>query len=99
MNNVKTKINVSHVAKLANLKLTSEEEEKYSGQLSKILEYVEQLNEVDTENVEPTYNVSGLSNVMRPDEVGDCTISQEDAISNASSRKDGFIVTKGVFEE
>ncbi|OGE64421.1 hypothetical protein A3J13_00370 [Candidatus Daviesbacteria bacterium RIFCSPLOWO2_02_FULL_36_8] len=93
------KIDVKKVAKLASLPLSEAEEEKYSKQLSKILEYIDQLNEVNTENVEPTYNVSGLSNVLRPDEVGGRTISQEDAISNAPKKKDGFIITKGVFEE
>lgn len=93
------KIDVKKVTKLANLQLTPDEEEKYSEQLSKILGYIDQLNEVDTTNVEPTYNVSGLSNVMRKDEVGECTITQEDAISNAPKKKDGFFVTKGVFEE
>lgn len=92
------KIDVKKVAKLANLPLTSDEEEKYSEQLSKILDYVEQLNKVDTEGVEPTFNVTELSNVMRKDEVGDCTISQEDVLSNASAKKDGFILTKGVFK-
>lgn len=58
---------VRKVAKLANLPLSSAEEEKYSKQLSKILEYVDQLNQVDTTKVEPTFNVSGLSNVMAED--------------------------------
>lgn len=96
------KIDVKKVAKLANLQLSSGEEEKYSEQLTKILAYIDQLNEVDTENVEPTYNVSGSpaggSNVMRPDEVGD-SISQDEALQNAPKKKDGFFVTKGVFDE
>ncbi len=92
------KIDVKKVAKLANLPLTPDEELKYSDQLSKILDYVEQLNKVDTKDVEPTFNVSGQSNVMRKDEVGEC-LSQEDAISNAPNKKDGFVVTKGVFNE
>lgn len=64
------KIDVKHVAKLANLPLSSQEEEKYSRQLSKILDYVTQLNKVDTSDVEPTFNVSGLSNVMAKDVLG-----------------------------
>lgn len=92
------KINVKHVAKLANLPLTPDEEEKYSQQLSRVLDYIEQLNKVDTTNVEPTYNVTGLSTVMRPDKEGKC-LTQEDAISNAVNKKDGLIVTRGVFEE
>jgi len=92
------KIDVKKVAKLANLSLSPDEEEKYFEQLSKILEYIDKLNEVDTENVEPTYNVTGLSNVMRPDEVGDCVIPQDEALKNASQSKNGFFVTKGVFD-
>lgn len=99
------KIDVKKVAKLANLPLTSDEESKYSEQLSKILDYIDQLNSVDTSDVEPTYNMSGLSNVMRSDAVGEC-LSQEDTLSNAPKKKDGlpagrqgFIATKGVFEE
>lgn len=93
------KIDVKKVANLANLPLSEEEEKKYSEQLSKILDYIEQLNSVDTQEVHATYNVSGLSNIMSRDEVGDCTISQEEAISNAPNKKEGFIVTKGVFNE
>lgn len=83
------KIDVKHVAKLANLPLTASEEEKYSEQLSKILDYIDQLNSVDTSNVEPTYNVTGLSNIMKSDEPGE-SLSQEKAISNAPQKKDGL---------
>lgn len=89
---------VKHVAKLANLPLTSEEEEKYSGQLSKILEYIDQLNSVETKDVEPTFNVSGQSTVMSEDKLGEC-LSQEDTLSNAQKKQDGFFVTKGVFDK
>lgn len=92
------KIDVKHVAKLANLPLTFEEEEKYSQQLSNILEYIEKLNQVDTSSVESTFNVSGQSNVMREDLATAC-LSQEEALSNASKTKDGMFETKGVFEQ
>ncbi|OGE19650.1 asparaginyl/glutamyl-tRNA amidotransferase subunit C [Candidatus Daviesbacteria bacterium RIFCSPLOWO2_02_FULL_41_8] len=92
------KIDVKHVAKLANLPLTPEEEEKYSEQLSAILGYFEKLNEVDTKEVEPTFNVTGQSNVMREDETASC-LTQEKALSNAPKKKDGMFETKGVFEE
>ncbi len=86
------------VAKLANLPLSPEEEEKYSKQLSKILEYVDQLNQVDTGNVEPTFNVTGQSNVMRADETV-ASLSQDEALANAPAKKDSMFVTKGVFNE
>lgn len=89
---------VKKVAKLADLPLTPEEEGKYSEQLSAILEYVDQLNQVDTLGVEPTFNVTGLSNVMREDETV-ASLLQEDALSNASKQKDFMFETKGVFDE
>jgi len=92
-----TKDQVKHVSKLANLPLTSEEEDKYSEQLSKILDYIEQLNEVDTSNIEPTFNVSGSFNKLRTDETS-ASLSQEEALQNAPKKEKGFFVTKGVFE-
>lgn len=94
-----TKDQVVHVAKLANLPLSSEEEEKYSDQLSKILDYIDQLNSVDTSNIEPTFNVSGQSNVMSEDAVGDCALPQDEALQNAPQKKDNMFVTKGVFQD
>ena len=89
---------VKHVAKLANLPLTSDEEEKYSQQLSKILEYIDQLDKVDTKDVEPTFNVSGSFNKFRTDETS-ASLSQEDVLSNAPQKRNGSFVTKGVFEK
>ncbi len=92
------KIDVVKVGKLANLPLTPGEEEKYSEQLSAILEYVDQLNQVDTLGVEPTFNVTGLNNVMSEDETVP-SLSQDEALSNAPKKKDSMFETKGVFDE
>lgn len=88
---------VEHVAKLANLPLSSDEEEKYGEQLSKILDYIDQLNRVDTSQVEPTFNTTGNENVIRED-VSRESLSQEEALKNAPKVKDGYFATKGVFE-
>ncbi len=93
-----TRDQVKHVAKLANLPLTQEEEEKYSEQLSKILDYVEMLDKADTSKVEPTFNVTGQSNVMREDTTTP-SMSQEEALMNGPKKKDSMFETKGVFEE
>lgn len=93
-----TKDQVKHVAKLANLPITDEELEKYSEQLSKILEYVEQLNKVDTSVVEPTFNVGNLKNVERKDEV-EAGLTQEEALQNTKSQDKGFFKVKAIFEE
>lgn len=62
-----TKDQVKHVAKLARLGLSDAEVEKFQSQLSGILDYVEQLNEVNTDGVLPTAQVTGLLNVKRED--------------------------------
>ena len=59
---------VLHVAKLARLRLTDDEVERMSGELSTILEAIEQIGELDLEGVQPTSHVVELENVLRPDE-------------------------------
>ena len=88
---------VQKVAKLANLTLTPVEEDKFSEQLSKILDYVEELNAVNTDSVESTFNVIPKENVFRQDQ-GETALSQEEALINAPVKKDGFFVSKGVFK-
>jgi aspartyl-tRNA(Asn)/glutamyl-tRNA(Gln) amidotransferase subunit C len=63
---------VEKIAKLARLDLTPEEKKKYAEELGRILDYIGQLKEVDTKNIEPTAQVTGLSNVTREDEVFGC---------------------------
>lgn len=60
---------VEHVAKLARLELKEEEIEQFSHQLSAILEYMDQLNELNTDGVEPTSHVIAFTNVFREDAV------------------------------
>lgn len=64
-----TKKEVLHIAELSSLKLTDEEIKKFTPQLTKIIEFVSTLNEVDTKNVEPTSQTTELSNVTREDKV------------------------------
>lgn len=71
---------VKHIAKLARIGIDDLQAEKFSRQLSSILEYVELLNEVNVDGVEPTSQVTGLKNVLREDEVKQfCT--REDLLS------------------
>ena len=84
-----TKDDVRHVAKLARLELTEEETEKYSKQLGDILKYVEQMNEVDTTNVEPMSHAIPVVNVMREDKVVS-EQTKEELMANAPAKEDGF---------
>lgn len=89
---------VEKVAKLANLELSLEETVKYSEQLSAILDYVEQIESVDTMDTEPVFNISGRETVMRDDKVKP-GLSQSDALSNGKNVSNGLFSTKGVFVE
>lgn len=89
---------VEKVAKLANLELSSDQVSKYSVQLSAILDYVELIDTVNTEDIKPAFNVSGKKTVMREDVVKP-SLSQDEAISNGKNVSGGLFVAKGVFDE
>ncbi len=91
------KINVAHVAKLANLPLEPEEISKFEKQLSEILSYIEKLKKVDTKNVETTSQVTGLMNVVRRDEAVP-SLTQEEALSNTHSQNNGLFKIKAILE-
>lgn len=88
---------IRHVAKLANLPISSQEEEHYLEQLSDILEYIKQLDQVPVSHTDSTFNTSMQSNVNRPDQTDVCLV-QSAALSNASEKKDGFFLAKGIFD-
>lgn len=91
------KIDIKHIAKLTNLPLNPTEEKKYANQLSQILDYVDKLNSVDTKNVEPSSQVTGLVNVRRNDEIIP-SFSQEEALSGAKEKHNGFFKVKAILE-
>lgn len=88
---------VQHVAKLARLQLSPEEEATFTEQMNAILQYAEKLNELDTEHVKPTTHVLQVSNVMREDVVRE-SLSQEEALLNAPEDEDGQFKVPAVLE-
>ena len=92
-----TKEEVKKAAALARLELTEKEETMYTEQLSAILGYIKQLEEVDTDNVAVTSQVTGLSNVMREDRVEACN-SVEELIKAAPSSENNLVKVRAVFE-
>ena len=88
---------VRHVALLARLGLAEGEEDFYAEQLSRILEHIDRLSEVDTESIPPTAQVVEVRNVMRDDDPRPC-LTQEAAISNAPEADGGFFVVKAIQE-
>jgi aspartyl/glutamyl-tRNA(Asn/Gln) amidotransferase C subunit len=73
---------VEYLSKLARIELKEEEKEKFEKELLKILEYIEKLKEVDTENVSPSYHVLLIKNVFREDIVEEFP-SKEKILKNA----------------
>lgn len=93
-----TKEEVEHVAYLARLALSEEEKEMFTEQLNRILEAFAKLQELPTEDVEPLSHVVPLQNVFAEDEVGQ-PLSVEEALSNAPSEEEQYIVVPRIIEE
>ena len=93
-----TRADVEHVADLARLHLTDDELDRMQAQLSRILEAIETLRDVDTSHVGPTASVIQLENVMR-DDVVRRGISRQAALANAPQRDDPFLRVPTVLEE
>ena len=89
---------VLKLAQLARLKLSDEEVEEYSQELTEILEYVEKLNSVNTDGLEPTNQVTGLSNVMRKDEVINYGYDPLNLLKNVPKVQDNQIKAKRMLE-
>jgi aspartyl-tRNA(Asn)/glutamyl-tRNA(Gln) amidotransferase subunit C len=87
---------VLKLAALSKLKLSDEEVERLRGELSEILNYVEILDKVDVSGMEPTYQVTGLENVWRSDEVKDYGYKTEDLLKNAPAVHDNQFKVKRV---
>ena len=88
---------VRYVAELARLDLAPAEEERLTGQLNAILEYMGQLAEVDTAGIEPTSHVLPLTNVMREDLVHEC-LSNAEALANAPAADQGHFAVPKILE-
>ena len=91
-----TKDEVLYVAELARLNLDEAAIEKFAGQIGEILDYVDKLNEVDTEGIKPTSHAIALTNAFRDDEPR-AHLDRNKALANAPDEEDGnFLVPKVV---
>lgn len=86
-----TKDDVKKVARLARIRVADEALEPLSRELNGILDWIEQLNEVDIDGVEPMTSVVDAKLPMRPDEVTDGA-RQDEVLANAPRTEDGFFV-------
>ena len=88
---------VSRIARLARINLTPDELQQFTGQLSDILNYVDQLSELNTDGVEPTTHPLKMSNVFRQDQIGQ-SLSNAEALANAPQTHGDFFAVPKVLE-
>jgi aspartyl-tRNA(Asn)/glutamyl-tRNA(Gln) amidotransferase subunit C len=92
------KSEVQKIASLARIEITDQEAEKYAKELSDILGFVEKLNEVDTEGIEPIAHITGAKNMTREDKIIEASAETKDGIiNNFPEKKDRFDKVKAVF--
>ena len=94
-------ISIDEVKKLAHLSrisMTDEELKEFTTQIDDILGYVKKLEAVDTSGVEPTSQVTGLTNVARTDEQKDYKVTPAELIANTPDSEDGYIKTKRIIK-
>lgn len=89
-----TREDVLRLAQLARISLSDNEVDEFSEELSSILQYVEQLSNVDVSDLKPTNQVTGLTNVMRNDEVIDYGYAIKDLLNNVPQVQDDQIKVK-----
>lgn len=88
---------IEKLSELIKISVSSEEKEKLAGMLSQTAEYMDMLNELDTSNIEPTYQVTGLKNVYQSENLNK-TLSQKEVLQNAPNHSKDMIETEGVFD-
>ncbi len=89
---------VKKVAKLANIPLSTAEEEKFTHQFAQTLEVIKTINELDTSKVTPTSQVAGLKNRIREDTIEpERVLTQEQALRNAKSHYNGYFRVLAIF--
>ena len=86
------------LAHLSRLKLTEDEIDRFSRELAEILSYVETLEKADTEGLEPTYQVTGLKNVMRSDETVEYQAKPKDLLAGAPAIENNQFKVKRILE-
>lgn len=91
---------VKHIALLANLVITEAQTQRFTSQLVSILDFVNKIQSLPTNDVEETSQVTGLENVLRDDEVEDSrTFTQDEALRNATKTYKGYFVVPALLAE
>lgn len=89
---------IQYLGQLARIHLTGKELTSFTGEVDSILAFVEQLQAADTKDLEITSQVTGLRDVMRPDEVKPSKIKPAELMKNAETTKEGYLKVPRVIE-
>jgi len=90
-------MDIQHIAKLANFFIDADQQDLFASQLTAILAFVSKLQEIPTDNIEPTAQVTGLVNVYREDVIDETRmLTQSQALGNAKATNNGFFVVPAV---
>lgn len=91
-----TRDDVLKLARLSKLELSEDEIDQFTEEISEILNYADMIQKADVSNIEPTSQVTGLTNVMRKDEAIDYSVSTEDLMKNVPAKQGKLIKVKRV---
>jgi aspartyl-tRNA(Asn)/glutamyl-tRNA(Gln) amidotransferase subunit C len=83
-----SRADLKHLASLSNFSMSDEELDSLSGDLQNIVSYISELNALDTEGVEPTYQVFEMENVWRDDEIKPMDANREDLLDLTTEEKE-----------
>ncbi len=87
---------IQKIALLARIELVDSEQELLSVQLSSILDFVEELQSIDTNSVEETSQVTGLTDIWREDVVKPCDLTRDQLLANTPMSENGYIKVRRV---
>ena len=91
-------MNIKVLAKLANLNLSKKQEEDLEKSIPSVVDYMDEIKNLDVDDVTETTRVTEEENVLREDIV-ESSLSQEQALKNAKKTRNGFFVVPAIFEE
>ena len=90
MTEIVSKDSVAHIANLAKIKISNEEIESFQKEMNKILDYFKMIDELNTDDTEPTWNILDQVNVLREDKEKE-SLDQDTALKNAPQKERGYI--------
>jgi len=89
---------IDTLSKLAKINLTKEQEEKYAGEFSSIMNYMEEIKNLDVSNIQETSRVAKDENVLREDVIKQ-SLDQKEALKNSKNTNNGYFLVPAIFKE